>query len=140
MNSHPIRFCAYLNLGAQYSSLVTFMSSAPETPLAELPQRPPPIDKGPLRPAPTQAYDFRSYVPQPRIQYIKTPAHAKLVLDSLPQSRSFGFDLEWRPTYTKGAPENPVALVQLANEHSVLLFQVSSMKRICYPSVNQNRL
>jgi len=44
------------------------------------------------------------------------------------QPGHFGFDLEWRPTYVKGQPENRVALVQLANNQTILLIQVSAMK------------
>lgn len=89
---------------------------------------PPPIYIGPPFPPPTQPYDFRDYNTTPRISYIRSQEQAKSVLAPL-LTGPLGFDLEWRPTYVKGAPENPVALIQLANDHSVMLFQVSCMKR-----------
>ncbi|KAF8489593.1 ribonuclease H-like domain-containing protein [Gautieria morchelliformis] len=38
-----------------------------------------------------------------------------------------GFDIEYRPNFTKGCPLNRTALVQLASESLVLLVQVSAM-------------
>ena len=38
-----------------------------------------------------------------------------------------GFDLEYRPNYTKGRPSNRTALIQLASASLVLLVQVSAM-------------
>lgn len=109
-----------------------------ETPPVEPPQKPPSIDKGPQRPAPTQAYDFKDYNPHVQVLYIRSLEQAKTALERLSKSGPFGFDIEWRPTYKKGAPENPVALIQLADDQHVLLFQVSCMRGI-HSSVNQNR-
>lgn len=47
-----------------------------------------------------------------------------------------GFDLEWRPTFKKGYPRNPVALVQLADENAMVLIQVSAMQG----NLSQNHL
>jgi hypothetical protein len=44
------------------------------------------------------------------------------------QPGHYGFDLEWKPTYVKGQPENRVAIVQLANNQTILLIQVSAMR------------
>jgi len=87
-----------------------------------------PIYIGPPLPTLTQPYDFRDYNTIPKISYIRSPEHAKFALAPL-HSGPLGFDLEWRPTHIKGAPENPVALIQLANDESIMLFQVSSMQR-----------
>ncbi len=38
-----------------------------------------------------------------------------------------GFDLEWKPSFVRGARENPVALVQIATKTEVFLFQLSAM-------------
>lgn len=38
-----------------------------------------------------------------------------------------GFDLEWRPSFVKGEPEHPVALIQIATRDDVYLFQISTM-------------
>lgn len=43
--------------------------------------------------------------------------------------RPLGFDVEWRPTFQKGGATNPIALVQLADEHRVLLLHISLMGR-----------
>ena len=40
-----------------------------------------------------------------------------------------GFDLEWKPIFHAGQPDNPVALVQIANNHKVLLIHVCQMPR-----------
>ena len=106
------------------------MSSAETPPLQTLRQSPP-----------TQLYHFRDYNPIPKVSYIQTLQQATAVFGGLLPSGPLGFDLEWRPTYKKGAPENPVALIQLANEHSIMLFQVSCMRGrhyTPYPSANQN--
>ena len=97
----------------------------------------PPLCQGP----PTQLYHFRDYNPIPKVSYITTLDQATAVFGGLLPSGPLGFDLEWRPTYTKGAPENPVALIQLADQHSIMLFQVSRMRGrhyTSYPSANQN--
>jgi exonuclease 3'-5' domain-containing protein 2 len=38
-----------------------------------------------------------------------------------------GFDIEWRPNFVKGYPENRVACVQLADQIGVAIVQVSGM-------------
>lgn len=35
-----------------------------------------------------------------------------------------GFDLEWRPSFIKGQPQNPVALLQLSTDKFAYLFQI----------------
>ncbi|KAK7468636.1 hypothetical protein VKT23_003141 [Stygiomarasmius scandens] len=39
-----------------------------------------------------------------------------------------GFDIEWRPNFVAGRPQNPVALVQLASDKHTFLVQVSGMR------------
>jgi hypothetical protein len=88
----------------------------------------PPIEKGPPRPAPTQAYTFREYNPNATLYYIRNHEHANKVLAKLSRQTVFGFDLEWKPTFQRAAKENPVALVQLANDDNIILFQITAMK------------
>jgi hypothetical protein len=71
-----------------------------------------------------------------RVHYIRSVEQANVELGYLltPTSdgsshRQLGFDLEWKPTWISGHPENPVALVQLADEHNVFLVQVSAMEK-----------
>ena len=73
------------------------------------------------------AYSWRSYHPTAQLRYITDADNADIYLAAL--DGPVGFDLEWKPTFAKGAPENPVALVQLANSESILLIQISSMQR-----------
>lgn len=40
-----------------------------------------------------------------------------------------GFDVEWRPTFVKGQPQNPVALIQLSTQTQAWLFQVTNWTR-----------
>ena len=45
-----------------------------------------------------------------------------------------GFDIEYRPNFIKGRPQNRTALVQLASDSVVLLVQVSAMSsQYCSP-------
>lgn len=44
-------------------------------------------------------------------------------------SSLLGFDLEWRPNFLKGSPENRTALIQLANEKAIVLFQVGALPK-----------
>lgn len=41
-----------------------------------------------------------------------------------------GFDLEWKPSFLKGQPENPTSLVQLASSDTILLMQLSGAEGI----------
>ena len=74
-------------------------------------------------------YDSRS-----RAQYFSYITHhfiANNALSNLPPG-PLGFDLEWRPNYVKGAPQNPVAVVQLASADIVLVLQISKMSGVFY--------
>ncbi|KAG0190979.1 hypothetical protein DFQ28_001143, partial [Apophysomyces sp. BC1034] len=42
----------------------------------------------------------------------------------------FGLDLEWRPNFRKGGKEHKTALIQICNSDTILLLQVSQMKRL----------
>ncbi|KAF8971509.1 ribonuclease H-like domain-containing protein [Flammula alnicola] len=91
------------------------------------------IDKSPPRPAPTSAYSWKDYNPKAKVLYIRDHKEANLELSKLPRGpQALGFDLEWKPTFVKGGGENPVALVQLANNDTIFLLQVSAMKE--FPS------
>ncbi|KZP00741.1 ribonuclease H-like protein [Calocera viscosa TUFC12733] len=39
-----------------------------------------------------------------------------------------GFDTEWKPVFTKGTPANHTALIQLADENTILLIQIKAMR------------
>lgn len=91
--------------------------------------QPPPVEKLPRRPAPTQAYSFKEYNPNVKVLYVRNHEQANRILAKLHTSfKVFGFDLEWKPTFQKGARENPVSLIQLANDDTILLFQVTAMR------------
>ncbi|KAF8203229.1 ribonuclease H-like domain-containing protein [Pholiota molesta] len=91
------------------------------------------IDKTPPRPAPTMAYSWKECNPRAKVLYIRDHNEANSELSKLPHGpQALGFDLEWKPTYIRGVGENPVALVQLANNDTVYLLQVSAMKE--FPS------
>ncbi len=79
---------------------------------------------------PPRVYDIYSYAnksPNTRVIYIQTEVAADAAISQL-KSKVLGFDLEWRPNFIKGYPENPVALVQLASEDTILLIHVSFMQ------------
>ncbi|KAI8983422.1 ribonuclease H-like domain-containing protein [Trametes punicea] len=78
---------------------------------------------------PPRVYDVYSWStksPQTRLVYIQNVNTANKAISQL-DTKVLGFDLEWKPNYIKGMPENPVALVQLASEHLILLIHVSYM-------------
>lgn len=78
-------------------------------------------------PKPTIPYSWRSFEPQPRFEYVTDCDRADEVLAVL-QPCAFGFDVEWKPGFVKGQPENKVALIQLANNEVIYLLQVSAMQ------------
>lgn len=64
--------------------------------------------------------------PAPRIYYARTVAEADAAAACL-TAGPLGFDIEWRPNYRAGMPENRTALVQLAGRDFVLLAHVAAM-------------
>ncbi|TFK20141.1 ribonuclease H-like protein [Coprinopsis marcescibilis] len=85
------------------------------------------IEKTPPRPAPTEAYSWRVFSSNARISYITDILQAETELSAI-QPGPLGFDLEWKPNYRKGGAENPVALVQLANNQAIFLIQISTIR------------
>ena len=85
------------------------------------------IDKSPPRPAPTEAYSWKEYNSNANLLYIRDHVRANEELSKL-NATVLGFDLEWKPIYYKGSNENPVALVQLASNDTILLLQISAME------------
>ena len=75
-----------------------------------------------------QYYYWYEQAPNTRLVYIRDHTQADLELAQL-KPGLLGFDLEWKPVFVKGQKENPVALVQLAGEDTILLIQVSAMER-----------
>ncbi|KAG5652280.1 hypothetical protein H0H81_005540 [Sphagnurus paluster] len=71
-------------------------------------------------------YGWRKFHPDAALHYIRDPVVADIHIAAL--TSPVGFDLEWKPVFTKNTPENPVALIQLANKHSILLIQISTMQ------------
>ncbi|RDB28430.1 Werner Syndrome-like exonuclease [Hypsizygus marmoreus] len=84
----------------------------------------------PKRTPPTVHYSWRNFHPNAKLHYIRDVEAANTHIASL--QGPVGFDLEWKPTFTKATAENPVALVQLANADTTLLIQVSAMQE--FPS------
>ncbi|KAH0590366.1 Werner syndrome ATP-dependent helicase like protein [Termitomyces sp. J132] len=72
-------------------------------------------------------YHWRTIHPNATLHYVRDLVVANSLLNDL--RGPVGFDLEWRPNFIKDAPENPVAIVQLANETMILVIQVSAMKK-----------
>ena len=70
---------------------------------------------------PPRVYDLYSWSaqsPNTRLVYIQNEETANIAVAQL-KAKVLGFDLEWRPNFVKGYPENPVALVQLASEDTI---------------------
>jgi len=62
-----------------------------------------------------------------KVLYIRDATYADRELSVLTEG-PLGFDIEWRPKFVKGGPDNPVALIQLATVDTVFLLQISAMQ------------
>ncbi|KIJ59879.1 hypothetical protein HYDPIDRAFT_43722 [Hydnomerulius pinastri MD-312] len=81
---------------------------------------------------PPPAYSFKDYRdPAAAVVYTKCENEANTLVQSL--EGPLGFDLEWRVMWKAGAQERRTALVQLCDRRTILLMQVSSMKRAWFP-------
>jgi len=81
----------------------------------------------PKRPEPTIPYSWRSSQPPINFEYVTDCDRANELLAVL-EPCTLGFDVEWKPAFLKGQPENKVALIQLANNEVIYLLQVSAMQ------------
>ena len=75
---------------------------------------------------PKPFYSWRNIHPEAKCHYVRDVHQANTLVGLL--QGPVGFDLEWKPTFRKGQPENPVSLIQLANQDLILLIQVSAMQ------------
>lgn len=80
---------------------------------------------------PKYSWRYRTIKPA-QLYYFTNHHEANAVLACLPHG-PIGFDLEWRPNFSKGQPENRVALVQLATADTVILLHIHHMTRTCFP-------
>ncbi|KAH7340475.1 ribonuclease H-like domain-containing protein [Rhizoctonia solani] len=69
-------------------------------------------------------------VPGTKVKYLRTAKEVNIALKSA--EGPFGFDIEWRPSFVKGMPEAPIALLQLARPDQIFLIQLTAMKN--FPS------
>ncbi|CAE6516604.1 unnamed protein product [Rhizoctonia solani] len=69
-------------------------------------------------------------VPGTEVKYLRTTKEVNAALESV--EGPFGFDIEWKPSFVKGMPEAPIALLQLARPDQIFLIQLTAMKR--FPS------
>lgn len=93
-------------------------------------------------PAPVLNYSYTVRQPERSIRYIKTREEAQRqagLSASALQGPFLGFDVEWRPIFVKNAPPSPVALIQLASKHEVLLFQISRVRKLAISSEMQDQ-
>lgn len=67
------------------------------------------------------------YTPSPAVVYTRCEDEANKLVQTL--ESPLGFDLEWRVLWNSGAQERRTALVQLCDKSTILLIQVSQMKR-----------
>lgn len=86
----------------------------------------------PKRPEPTVPYSWRTFQPPISFEYVTDCDRAEELLAVL-EPGTFGFDVEWKPAFLKGQPENKVALIQLANNEVIYLLQVSAMESKSWP-------
>ncbi|KAG2108521.1 ribonuclease H-like protein [Suillus discolor] len=73
-------------------------------------------------------YSYANYcTPSPAVVYTRCEDEANKLVQTL--ESPLGFDLEWRVLWNSGAQERRTALVQLCDKSTILLIQVSQMKR-----------
>lgn len=90
----------------------------------------------PVKPVPRPvlpAYSWRAKSAHAKLFYVRDHLEANAIVSKL-GSGPLGFDLEWKPNFVKGQPENPVAVVQLSSEDTIVLFQVIAMKGASFQS------
>jgi len=73
-------------------------------------------------------YSWKEFYPTACVTYVRDHRQADDLLQRLNKG-PYGFDLEWKPTFIKGQAQNRVALIQIANDQTILLLQVSAMQR-----------
>ena len=71
-------------------------------------------------------YMWSAKTPNARLVYIRDLEQAEAELARF-KPGLVGFDMEWKPCFYKGQQENPVALIQVSNEDTILLIQISAM-------------
>ncbi|CAE6525389.1 unnamed protein product [Rhizoctonia solani] len=64
--------------------------------------------------------------PGTEVKYLRTTNEVDVALKSA--KGPFGFDIEWKPSFVKGRPEAPIALLQLARPDQIFLIQLTAMK------------
>ena len=101
---------------------VTVISDAPPQP----DEKPAPAQE-PKRPEPKIPYSWRTFRPPISFEYVTDCDRADELLAVL-EPCALGFDVEWKPVFLKGQPENKVAIIQLANNEVIYLLQVSAMQ------------
>ena len=87
-----------------------------------------------FHPARRLIYIRNQTTPSDSLQKMTTSPHVSYIYSVILQNSIFnslvGFDVEWKPTFTKGSPTNRIACIQLANEDSVVIYQVSGLKSL----------
>ena len=73
----------------------------------------------------------------PRWVLLYDPAELQRVISAqFAKETVVGLDIEWKPTFVKGQPENPVALIQLATARIVVLVPVKHLRALPPALVN----
>ena len=91
----------------------TTMPKAQAGPAGDFPK----LSKDEINALPIRAYEGE-------IILVREPEQLDDALSALWREKILGFDTETRPTFTKG-PQSPPALIQLAGENQVYLFQLA---------------
>ncbi|KAB5592621.1 Chalcone domain-containing protein [Ceratobasidium theobromae] len=72
------------------------------------------------------SFVWQDYVlPGTELKYIRYERDVDKALKSV--KGPFGFDVEWKPRFTRGQAESPIALIQLAQLDRILLIQLTAM-------------
>ncbi|KAF8213431.1 ribonuclease H-like domain-containing protein [Mycena galopus ATCC 62051] len=81
-----------------------------------------------ISPPATRYYWSEAASSRTKLVYITDADRAEAEISKF-KGPACGIDIEWKPTFLKGQPENPVALLQLANNDTILLLHLCHMTR-----------
>lgn len=99
--------------------------NGPETKKFLMKPEPPEIPEVHLRAYPNEEINelpIQKY--EGEVRLVHTQKQLESAVKRLSRSRIIGFDTETRPVFKKGRPQNPPALIQLANSECVYIFQL----------------
>ncbi|KAL5492760.1 hypothetical protein ACEPAI_4207 [Sanghuangporus weigelae] len=75
---------------------------------------------------PLKTYSYKNHDPSPSCVYVRTEEEADKLVEGL--TGAVGFDIEWKVIFRRGVNMRPAATVQLSDQRTILVIQISAMK------------